>query len=82
MHIHRNHPNLGVTNPFMAAAAEKAAASERAAKARRKLSKSGATIEGYFIAEQDRMIGQWMAPQTGVSKGRARRKLDGEPVTR
>ena len=42
MHTHRNQMNLGVTNPYMAAAAQKIAASERAAKVRKKLLKSAA----------------------------------------
>jgi hypothetical protein len=63
MHIHGNHMNPGITNPYAAAAAEKAAALERAAEVRKKLLKSAAEADGNAIPEEDLMIGRWMGQQ-------------------
>jgi len=60
MRIHSNHMTPGVTNPYVVAAAEKAAASERAAKVRKKLLKSAALANVYTIPDEDLMIGRWM----------------------
>jgi len=59
MHIHGNQSNLNAVNPYYAAA-EKAPAAQRAAKVRKKLSKSASEIEGAAIPEETLMIGRWL----------------------
>jgi hypothetical protein len=51
--------NLNAVNPY-SAAAEKAAAAQRAADVRKKLMKSAADIEGTASPEEAFMLGQWM----------------------
>jgi len=82
MHTHRNQMNLGVTNPYMAAAAQKIAASERAAKVRKKLLKSAAPAGGFALPDSDLLIGRWMDQRNGSGNnadGCYRTKSDSEP---
>jgi len=59
MHIHANQMNLDAVNPY-SAAAEKAAAVQRAADVRKKLMKSASDIEGISSPDEAFMVGQWM----------------------
>jgi hypothetical protein len=59
MHIRGNQWNLNAVNPYYAAA-ENAAARQRAAETRKKLLKSAAEIEGAATAEETLLIGQWL----------------------
>lgn len=59
MHIHGNQLNVNAVNPF-SAAAERAAAAQRAADIRKKLVKSASEIEGAATPEESLLIGQWM----------------------
>ena len=59
MRIHGHRMNLNAVNPY-SAAAEKAAAAQRAADVRKKLMKSAADIEGTASPEEAFMLGQWM----------------------
>jgi hypothetical protein len=51
--------NLNAVNPY-SAAAEKAAAAQRAADVRKKLMKSASDIDGVSSPDETFMIGQWM----------------------
>jgi len=82
MPIHRNQMSLGVTNPYVAAAAQKIAASERAAKVRKKLIKSAAQTEGFALPDSDLLIGRWMDQRNSPGKdaeGFYRPKSDSKP---
>ncbi len=59
MHIHGNQMNLNAVNPY-SAAAENAAAAQRAANVRKKLMKSASDIEGVSSPEEAFMLGHWM----------------------
>ncbi len=59
MHIHGNQLNVNAVNPF-SAAADHAAAAQRAADIRKKLVKSASEIEGAASPEESLLIGQWM----------------------
>ena len=59
MRIHGNLLNLNAVNPYFAAA-EKAAAAQRAADVRKKLTKSAADIERAASPEEAFMLGQWV----------------------
>jgi hypothetical protein len=59
MHIHGNQWNLNAVNPY-SAAAENAAARQRAAETRKKLLKSAAEIEGAATPEETLLNGQWL----------------------
>jgi hypothetical protein len=59
MRIHSSQISLNTVNPY-SAAAEKAAAAQRAADVRKKLLKGVAEIEGAPTPEEAFMIGQWM----------------------
>ncbi|MDR3772110.1 MAG: hypothetical protein P4L26_02115 [Terracidiphilus sp.] len=59
MHIHGNQMNLNAVNPW-SAAAEKAAAAQRAGDVRKKLVKSAIDIEGAANPDQAFMMGNWM----------------------
>jgi hypothetical protein len=59
MHIHGNQWNLNAVNPYYAAA-ENAAARQRAAEVRKKLLKGAAEITGAATPEETLLIGQWL----------------------
>jgi hypothetical protein len=59
MHIHGHLMNLQVTGTSFAAA-ENAAARQRAADVRRKLLKSAQSVEGELSPEAGLMVGQWL----------------------
>ncbi len=59
MHIHGNQMNLNAVNPY-SAAAEQAAAAQRAANVRKKLMKSASDIEGVSSPDEAFMVGHWM----------------------
>ena len=70
MHIHANPTNLNAVNPY-SAAADKVAATQRAADVRKKLTKSASDIEGTPSPDEAYMVGHWMdtrqsAPHDGV----------------
>jgi hypothetical protein len=67
MHIHGNQINLNAVNPY-SAAAEKAAAAQRAADVRKKLMKSGASLEGIADPEEAFMVGHWMNSTQGPAQ--------------
>lgn len=69
MHIHGNHLNLSITNPYVVAAAEKTAASERAAKVRKKLIQSAAQVDGFDRPDGDLVIGRWMDQRNNPTYG-------------
>jgi hypothetical protein len=58
MHIHGNPINTNMAN-LHSAAADKAAAAQRASETRKKLMKSPVKIEGELDSEASFMIGQW-----------------------
>jgi hypothetical protein len=60
MHIHAAQMNMNSASLYSAAAAEKAAAAQRASDVRRKLMKSASDIEGVSSPDEAFMIGQWM----------------------
>lgn len=60
MHIHSSQLNIHAAGFYSAAQEEKAAAAQRAADVRRKLLKSGVSVEGSASPEEAFMIGQWM----------------------
>jgi hypothetical protein len=60
MHIHGNAMNFEVNNISSAAAAENAAAHQRAADVRKKLMKSASDIEGVSSPDEAFLISQWM----------------------
>jgi len=62
MHIHGNQMNLNAVNPYCAAA-EKAAAAQRAADVRKKLMKSASDIEGIASPDEAFMVGHWIDPR-------------------
>ena len=65
MHIHGNLPNLNGVNPY-AAAADKAAATQRAANVRKKLLKSATDTERVASSEEASLLAKWMeGQQTG-----------------
>jgi hypothetical protein len=69
MHVHGNQMNLSAINPY-SAAAEKAAAAQRAADARKKLMKGAADIEGTTNtgksgADETFMVERWMGSPQG-----------------
>jgi len=68
MHIHSNHMTPGITNPYVVAAAEKAAASERAAKVRKKLLKSAAKVDSIAVPDEDLLIGKWMVQRNSPTQ--------------
>ena len=59
MHIHGNLLNLSCTNPY-AAAADKAAATQRAANVRKKLLKSATDTERIASSEEASLLAKWM----------------------
>jgi hypothetical protein len=61
MHIHSSQMNLQALNPY-SAAAEKAAATQRAADVRKKLMKSATDIEGISSPDETYLVSQWMDP--------------------
>lgn len=60
MQSHANHRTQGVTNPYIVAAAQKLAASQRAAKGSKKRIKGVAQVHSYIIPDRDLMMGRWM----------------------
>lgn len=62
MHIHTSSMHLNTLNPY-SAAAEKAAAAQRAADVRRKLMKSAGDVEGVASPDEAVMVSRWMEPQ-------------------
>jgi hypothetical protein len=64
MHIHHNPMTSGNAGIHSAAAAEKAAATQRADETRRKLLKSAAHIDGTLDAGDLFMIGKWLDGST------------------
>lgn len=64
MHIHGNQMILNAVNPY-SAAAEKAAAAQRAADVRKKLVKSAVDIEGAANPDEAFMLGHWMNSTQG-----------------
>lgn len=64
MHIHANRMNLNAVNPY-SAAAEKAAATQRAADVRKKLVKSAIDIEGAANPDEAFMLGRWKNSRQG-----------------
>ena len=62
MHIHGNQSNLNGGNPYFAAA-EKAAAANRATVVRKKLLKKARGIEEKGRSVETFLLDQWMAPQ-------------------
>ena len=64
MHIHGNQMNLNAVNPY-SAAAEKAAAAQKAADVRKKLMNSASPIEGISSPDEALMVGKWMVPGQG-----------------
>jgi hypothetical protein len=59
MHIHAAQMNMNSASLYSAAAAEKAAAAQRA-DVRKKLMKSASDIDGVSSPDETFMIGQWM----------------------
>jgi len=59
MHIHGNQMNFNAINPY-SAAAEKAAAAQRAADVRRKLARSANGVESVADPEDAFTLGRWM----------------------
>jgi hypothetical protein len=59
MHIHGSHMNPNSADLYSAAGAEKAAAAQRAADARKKLLKSATDIDAASSPEEAFMICQW-----------------------
>ncbi len=62
MHIHANMRDFNAVNPY-SAAAEKAAAAQRAADGRKKLVKSASDLEGISSADEAYMVGHWLEPR-------------------
>lgn len=60
MHIHSSRLNMNAVGFYFVAQEEKAAAAQRAADVRRKLLKSGASVEGSASPEEAFMVGQWL----------------------
>jgi hypothetical protein len=58
MHIHGNQMNLNTINPY-SAAAEKAAAAQKAANVRKKLMKAASTDKSVQSPEEVLMAGSW-----------------------
>ncbi len=65
MHIHHNPMTSGNAGIYSVAAAEKAAAAQRASETRRKLLKSAAHIDGALDAGELFMSGKWLDESTG-----------------
>jgi hypothetical protein len=70
MHIHGNQMNFNGTNPY-AAAAEKAAASQKASDKRSKLLKSAGDIATIPNAAEAFIMSKWMDPKQGPAQGNA-----------
>jgi hypothetical protein len=68
MRIHASPTNLNAVNPY-SAAAEKAAATQRAADVRKKLTKSASDIEGVSTPAEAYMVGDWMGARQGATHG-------------
>lgn len=69
MHIHGIQPNLNGYGTGSAAAAEKAAASQRAADVRRKLLKVVQNGDGELSDEGDFMMGRWLEQDSYRQQG-------------
>jgi hypothetical protein len=65
MHIHGSQMNLNAINPY-SAAAEKAAAAQRAADVRNKLLKSASDLEGAAGPDETLMLGHWLNSSQGM----------------
>jgi len=63
MHIHASSMDFSAINPY-SAAAEKAAAAQRAADVRKKLMKSAGDIEGIASPDEAYMVSHWTDPKT------------------
>ena len=72
MHIHGSHmpPDAGL---YAAAAAEKAAAAQRASEVRKKLIRSASKLEGEANARQVSMVGQEAEEDSGQRQARKQR---------
>ena len=62
MHIHGSFMDMNASGLCSTAAAEKAAATKRAADVRRKLMKSATDIEGISTPDEAYMVSKWMEP--------------------
>jgi len=61
MHIHSNETSFNVVNPW-SAAAERAAATQKAADIRKRLMGSASEIQGVSSPDEAAMVGKWMVP--------------------
>jgi len=68
MHVHGNQTNLNAVNPY-SAAAERAAAAQRAADVRKKLLKSAGGAEGRASPEEALMLDKWTGSAQGQVQG-------------
>ncbi len=59
MRIHGNQANLSAVNPY-SAAAEKAAAAQRAADVRKRLLKRAAEADKTAVPHEAQLVGKWM----------------------
>ncbi|HEY1903767.1 MAG TPA: hypothetical protein VGG56_15140 [Terracidiphilus sp.] len=66
MHIHGSHMNLNAVNPY-SAAAEKAAAAQRAANVRKKLLKTAGDLEGAAGLDETFLAGHWLDSSQGTN---------------
>jgi hypothetical protein len=66
MHIHGSQMNLNAINPY-SAAAEKAAAAQRAADVRKKLLKSASGLEGADCPDETLILGHWLDSGQGMA---------------
>ena len=68
MHIHANPMNFNAVNPN-SAAADKAAAAQRAADVRKKMMKSPGDMEGISSPDKAYVVEYWMDPRQSSPQG-------------